>query len=133
MDQNMEQKLLNKYPEFFKRRELGPYKSCMHWGICVGNGWYNIIDGLCEKLSKFKGLYAEQIKEKFGTLRFYVEFSKDFEGNQEEVWDIIGKAENKSAVTCEISGEAGTSRTVRGWVKTLSEKEYEKMVGDEKE
>lgn len=53
-----------------------------------------------------------QIKEKFGTLRFYVN------GGNDKVDALIEYAEEMSAHTCEICGSPG-SQTNTGWIRTL--------------
>lgn len=55
---------------------------------------------------------ATQVKEKFGTLRFYVN------GSDEYVDGAISMAEHMSAKTCEICGQSGKIRN-GGWVRTL--------------
>jgi hypothetical protein len=52
---------------------------------------------------------ATQVKEKFGTLRFYTNHSDEVINN------LIGLAENMSAVTCEICGSPGKLNT-EGWL-----------------
>jgi len=128
MDKIKENTLYDKYPEFLKRKCLGPESSCMHWGICVGDGWYDIVDELCSEISKIKGVYAEQIKEKFGELRLYLFFDdNEFTGNKMEIHDIVKRYEIKSSKTCEITGKPGTKQKVNGWIKTLCDEECEKL------
>lgn len=55
---------------------------------------------------------ASQIKEKFGTLRFYVD------GGDEATGGMIQMAETMSAATCEQCGAPGHTGG-RGWVRTL--------------
>lgn len=55
---------------------------------------------------------ASQIKEKFGTLRFYMTSYTD------EIDKIVTEAEKKSEETCEHCGKPGTLRT-EGWLFTL--------------
>lgn len=55
---------------------------------------------------------AVQVKEKYGTLRFYVNQSNDTINN----W--ISFAETMSSVTCEECGNPGT-QTGTSWIKTL--------------
>jgi hypothetical protein len=57
---------------------------------------------------------AIQVKEKFGTLRFYYNGGDDFIDGLERM------AESMSAVTCEECGNPGT-RTTGGWIRTLCE------------
>jgi len=101
-----------------------------------GDGWYKIIKDLSAKLEpilvEYKtddpdgwkyGLYrAAQVKEKFGTLRFYLD------GGTEACQKFIREAEVKSAKTCELCGKPGKLR--RGnWFRTLCQKHYEKYRG----
>lgn len=58
---------------------------------------------------------ASQVKEKFGTLRFYMSSSND------KIEKLIDEAERKSAITCEECGEPGVLRG-GGWLKTLCDK-----------
>src|SRR4029078_4836825 len=55
---------------------------------------------------------ASQVKEKFGTLRFYVDYAS------EEVYKMVAEAEALSAKTCEECGRPGELRT-GGWLTTL--------------
>jgi hypothetical protein len=57
---------------------------------------------------------AVQIKEKFGTLRFY------YNGGDDVIDGMVRMAESMSAVTCEECGNPGT-RTAGGWIRTLCE------------
>ena len=77
-----------------------------------GQGWKSIIDPLIE-LCKARDVQITQIKEKFGTLRFYVGAAPD------DVYDAIDEAEKQSAVTCEVCGATGKLRTDRSWLRTL--------------
>ena len=56
-----------------------------------------------------------QVKEKFGSLRFYVNAATD------EHYNYIRFAENLSAVTCEDCGAPGKTRG-RGWYYTACDK-----------
>jgi hypothetical protein len=58
---------------------------------------------------------AAQIKEKFGTLRFYLTSGTD------EMWEIVAEAEKKSAFTCEQCGKPGKLRG-KGWLYTACTK-----------
>jgi hypothetical protein len=57
---------------------------------------------------------ATQVKEKYGTLRFY------FDGGDDYIDGIVVMAESMSARTCEVCGVPGTS-TGGGWIRTLCE------------
>lgn len=57
---------------------------------------------------------AEQIKEKFGTLRFY------YRGGDEYTNGVASMAEAMSGCTCEVCGKPGTTGG-KGWIKTSCE------------
>lgn len=86
-------------------------------GCSCGPGWYKIITDLDEALCRVYPDYeVVQVKEKFGTLRFYIGGVP--EPIRDVVYDAIADAERISARTCEWCGEPGTSRS-GGWVRTL--------------
>ena len=77
----------SKYPQLIKeckllyrQAKLSMMETCMCWGICCGEGWWRPISDLSYRLEcinyaiKAKWgfvIEAEQVKEKYGTLRFY--------------------------------------------------------------
>ena len=71
--------LLNRYPKIFRQHTLPMTETCMCWGLDCGDGWYHLIDRLCGQLqwdidrNHYPQIEATQVKEKFGTLRFYYE------------------------------------------------------------
>ena len=77
----------------------------------TGVGWKNIVQPLIDE-AKEKEIKILQIKEKFGTLRFYVDRSG--------MYDSIDKAEHQSEVTCENCGKEGSLKNT-GWIKCLCE------------
>jgi hypothetical protein len=56
-----------------------------------------------------------QVKEKFGTMRFYVD------GGTQEMHNYIEFAEAMTSRTCEVCGNPGKSRQ-GGWIRVLCEK-----------
>lgn len=67
---------------------------------------------------------ATQVKEKFGTLRFYMNYTT------KEIDDLINDAEHRSCVICESCGSAGTL-CGREWVSVLCKEcneAHEKML-----
>lgn len=120
MDPKLEAKFYETFDYMFRNRKLSMQETCMCWGLDVGNGWYGLLWDLCTGIQrvldenpKLKETFSvEQVKEKFGTLRFYVN------GSNDEIDQFINTAEQRSAQTCEICGEKGTL-TGKGWVTTL--------------
>ena len=238
MNAELDKKLCEKYPKIFRDRNASMMESCMHWGIEVGDGWYDIIDSMCEAMSstystsvrltrrqagklgiepwsynnskpnwwwpgdhrvrKYTGKHrhpmppywpnwkevltyppkfawqmlkyllkptstvyslnvdqpqviADQVKEKFGTLRFYYhcQFDDKFEAllTMKEPWwakkgteahdvamrygshmdGIVGYAETLSARTCEVTGQKGELHSSGGWYRVLN-REYAKTL-----
>lgn len=92
--------------------------NLMAFGFECDKGWHPLILELIEKLQNLKEDYdfeLEQVKEKFGTLRFYVSSETD------EVSNIIERYEIFSSHLCEHCGEFWTAknRISHGWWKTL--------------
>ena len=56
MRKELDEALCAKYPLIFKDRHENMQHTAMCWGICTGDGWYNIIDTLCGMLtSEYRG------------------------------------------------------------------------------
>ena len=115
MSPELESRLYEKYPEIFRQKDLPVTDSAMGWGIDCGDGWFTIIDLLCNNIQhhlkyhpELKQVEAAQVKEKFGQLCFYTD------GSDEYVTGLINMAESISAHTCEICGAPGKTYR-KGW------------------
>jgi len=98
--------------------------SLLRFGVECGGGWHELIYDLCDKIDAYnKEMRAKirvtQIKEKYGTLRFYVDAAPDL------VFDWIGDAERLSEITCEQCGERGSFRTETNWLLTRCDECHE--------
>jgi len=120
MKKELEEELYKKYPKIFSDKDVSEKESLMCFGICCEDGWYEIIETLCELLQyetdnyNAKQVVAFQVKEKFGTLRFYVDSFDEKQGA------YINFAESMSSKICE---RCGTIKDVKlrggGWLQTL--------------
>jgi len=93
---------------------------------CVGMGWQKILDDLTLKLEAL-GWNGElqQVKEKFGTLRFY--WVNNLDGIFSEIAeDVVSMAEWHTSHTCEECGDCASKRRGDGWIVTLCEECWEK-------
>jgi len=126
----LENKLIDKYPEIFTRKNESGEREVVSYGLSVGDGWYDIIDCLCSSVQNHLNHHrsrghltpaefeeqvqtkAAQVKEKFGGLRFYVDNADDY------VKGVIQMAEAMSVRTCEKCGNSGEP-VKGGWVRTL--------------
>lgn len=167
-----EKALYEKYPKIFADKDKAENESPISQGIECDNGWFVIIDTLCNNIQKhidtsfeerelaikfntmksdavadnwlrFDEWYknprdeiresykkrlleasfqevkdpvpqvvVEQIKEKFGTLRFY------YRGGDDHVRNMVAMVEDLSSRTCEVCGSPGRTRE-GSWVRTL--------------
>jgi len=127
-------KLYEKYPKIFKQHKDSMQTTAMCWGFECGDGWYWLIDNLCDciqgyldsnsKHLKLDQVEATQVKEKFGTLSFYTNFENETSGGM--VW----LAENMSANICELCGSTKDVTQTKGWIKTRCKKCMEEENGN---
>ena len=88
-------------------------------GIAVRDGWFGIVDELASEIEPACATAGHalpkvlQVKEKLGTLRFYVRDASD------DMRAMIERAVERSALTCEDCGAAGRLRHRPGWLRTL--------------
>ena len=131
MKQELDELLCKKYPKMMVNRNKPMMETCMCWGFDCGDGWFNILDQLMgniqhhidwkqeqkEKYNRGEGctqVTLDQVKEKFGTLRFY------YTGGDNVIDGMVRMAESMSGVTCEQCGNPG-ERKGGGWVRTMCE------------
>lgn len=136
MNKELELKLVEKYPVILKDYGGDMQKTCMHWGMECGDGWYDLLDNLLGKLdfmSKHSGIQvvADQIKEKFGELRFYYHTIVNTDLNVSDyaekiIEDIVSRAESLSKYVCENTGKDGVLCSRTGWLKTVCKEEADK-------
>ena len=105
--------------------------TAMCWGFDCGDGWYNILDALCASIQNYAdrnqlSVVATQVKEKYGTLRFY------YNGGDDVVNELVEMAEYISGLTCEECGAPG-KMTDNGWFKTLCERHKQSSLLSKKE
>ena len=122
MNEKLDELLCQRYPKMMVNRDKSMMETCMCWGFECGDGWFNILDQLMGNIqhhidwkNKKEEVVAQvtldQVKEKFGTLRFY------YSGGDDYIDGLVTMAESMSGVTCEDCGSPGT-QTQGGWIKT---------------
>jgi hypothetical protein len=62
MNQELDKALCEKYPLIFRDRHGDMSKTCMVWGMCCGDGWYNILDRMCRLIQNHIDHSYKQIK-----------------------------------------------------------------------
>lgn len=128
MQEELEHKLIIKYPRLFKGITKPLTQNLMAFGIECGDGWYNILDKLFAKLNKYKDIELMQVKEKFGGLRIYINGVNT--KYSDKVYDLIDKAEAKSFKTCEMCGKPGKNQTINNWVYTVCKDHKQQLLKD---
>lgn len=118
MRQELDELLYKLAPNLYRQRNMPMNMTCMCWGF-PGDGWFGLlleaslaIEAILVQLPEGQRPSAVQVKEKYGTLRFYMT------GYNDEIDVIIRRAEQRSAVECEECG-AAAKRRGDGWIKTL--------------
>ena len=135
MKPELDRLLCERYPKMMVNRNKSMMETTMYWGFECGDGWFNIIDQLMGNIQHHidwrnrKGevvaqVTVDQVKEKFGTLRFY------YTGGDDYVRGLVSMAESMSGVICESCGNPGKS-TGGGWIKTVCEAHGGKKEKDE--
>lgn len=130
-ERDLHAELQAKYPELYRD---------VYCGVSIGEGWFNIVDIASSLISShvkwnndrrtallksnpYDQVIPEelpmpqvaQVKEKFGTLRFYVDREDQY------ISGIVSMAEAMSARTCETCGEPAVARS-GGWIRTLCDR-----------
>ena len=124
MNKKLDKKLCKDFPKLFAQRNLPMTQTCMCWGFECGDGWYNLIYRLCEEIQgyidnnkhlKIPQVEVTQVKEKYGTLRFY------YDGGNEKIDGMVWLAEGLSAYICENCGHLDSKNTLKGkgWIYNM--------------
>jgi hypothetical protein len=115
MKEELQNILFEKYPKLFIQKDLDMQQTCMCWGIETGDGWFSLIDTLCETIQNYidnnhkAQVEFVQVKEKFGTLRIYDTGAEDL------IRGMLWFAGNMSATICDVCGKPGKLND-SGWL-----------------
>ena len=137
MNEKLQSDLVKAYPNIFKNIGGDKTVTCMHWGIECNDGWYDLIYCLCHSIQRhcqiqntryihatdkyeflvegdpeYVQVVAAQVKEKLGTLRFYVD------GGDAATEGMIQMAEAMSGRVCELCGSPAKTSRDSGWLHT---------------
>ena len=140
MTDEKEKQLVERFD--FLRTSGDPMKDLMVFGFACNDGWFQTIWDLCEDLDKMNKERMEnipqdeiakaildhgynpyefkvvQVKEKFGSLRFYTN------GANDKMYKRIREAEDATTEICEDCGQPGEMRH-GGWIKCQCDKCFE--------
>jgi hypothetical protein len=122
MKVELQNKLIEKYPLFFEylKEHNGPIIP-IQFGFEISDGWYWLLEQLMEEIYNYCNSNDKkipdiiQIKEKFGSLRFYIQ------GGDEMIDGMIWLAESMSYKICEKCGTTENIGHTKSWIITLCE------------
>ena len=95
-----QKEIFEKYPKIFGDKDKPMTETCMCWGLEVPTDWLPIIDELCDAMTNcgyvqycngvkggvnFPQVVADQVKEKFNSLRFYYHLEYEQENIPESI------------------------------------------------
>ena len=125
MKKELEERLAEEFPFMRKRISLNEQMAAgavtdlySAYGCENRNGWYELLRGLCREITEIYEKYGcpvelipDQVKEKYGTLRFYYSLpSADDEIHKniaKEIREAVVKYERLSGEVCEECGKSG--------------------------
>lgn len=124
MTSDLHKKLTKTYPKILSKPM---------YGIECDDGWYDLLYHLCREIQSYvdqngcPAIIATQIKEKFGSLRFYYHMDIDQAPLDEVAQDncykaidaIVDRYVTLSHKTCEDTGNVGSLCKRGHWMKTL--------------
>lgn len=157
----LENALAEKYAFMKKGRSLDEQSKsgCIDdlysaFGCECADGWYGLLDEMCAKIQAVydengsePDIIIDQIKEKYGTLRFYYHFGdvnqgihaidfiggpsarfKPGKGNElrERIAEIVSWGEKRSGEICEECGKPGKIRDL-AYIQTLCDECFTKV------
>lgn len=98
------------------------------WYGCIApDGWKKIVEETDAMLAHIDPDYEiHQVKEKFGTLRYYFGTNYASDTMEYKIMHAIERAaEYSSGFVCQICGTHGGTRWNLPWVQTLCDEHYE--------
>lgn len=124
MKKELDDKLCKDFPRVFRQRNGDMMSTAMCWGFECGDGWFDLLYKCAARIEREivrlkkedpttpdeELPCASQVKEKYGTLRFYMSWNET-----PEIEAAISEAEDESEVTCENCGKPGEVRG-GGWL-----------------
>ena len=137
MNEYFDRTLVADFPILYGQRYGDLHETAMCWGFECCDGWEQIIRDLSQQLEFLNErtpvwVEAIQVKEKYGTLAFYITIDagqeQDVRWWADIVWALTDAAEMRSAFVCEECGGYGERRD-GGWIRTLCDDCWERRTG----
>ena len=116
MRKDLDDLLCQRYPAIFRDRHGDKATTAMCWGFACGDGWFDLIDGLCAKIAsavdagEMPPVKAVQVKEKMGVLCVYLS------GGNNETTRLRFDVMRASETVCEECGATPAKMSALGGV-----------------
>ena len=124
MRQELDDLLCLRYPEIFRNRHGSMKATSMCWGFTCGDGWFDLIDGMCAKIAAaveegaMPPVVAVQVKQKMGVFCFYTT------GGNSETTRLWVEALHASETICEECGAHGSLSALDAYFQVLCPTHY---------
>lgn len=149
MNKSLEKYLVEKYPLILADYGGDPKKTCMAWGLAVGNGWFFLLDSLFASIQRHIDQHNEWV-ENYGKVVYEEQRAKGeipdeklvalipqlkarqikekfaglrfyYEGGDEKTRGMISLAENLSYHICEDCGVMSelVNMNKSGWLRSI--------------
>lgn len=119
MNEENTEKLYSEFPELYRGKKRPISESSMSYGFAYGDGWFDLIYKLSKEIVEYcqsnniEIPEVRQVKEKLGTLKFYLNIRDQY------ICNIFEEVEIISAKTCEICGKDGKTQATGYQYSTL--------------
>jgi hypothetical protein len=107
LNQNLTEQLYQEFPSLYRGRNKTMYESGMCWGFQCGDGWFQILYDLSQKLSDYLiqhpavDFEVTQVKSKLSFLHVGLSF------HNTDLRKLIDLACQQAQITCELTGKPG--------------------------
>jgi len=133
MKEELELKLVAKYPDICADYKGDQNKTCFHWGFECGDGWYELIDSCLQQvdfIAKKNNISVKigQIKSKLGRLVIYLDFESGPKGEAvsaaiDAIHNVVEQTWKNSQNISEISGLPASPKVINNWIFTVTDSE----------
>lgn len=102
MSPEKEKQLIENFPDIYQEYYMDMQDTCMCWGFECPDEWFDVIFKLSKELSKISKdenikIIANQVKEKFGQLRFYYTVG-ECNTYSDKIYDLIDECIIKAEI-----------------------------------
>lgn len=144
MNESNEESLFEMCPLLFRGKDYGEQLNLMCYGFECDDGWGSLLIYYSSEIEKLLcrmltyGVLEDdlplafQVKEKFGSLRFYMEYPGAYSDDAKElicsIKDLVKEVQQEAKCICEVCGREGEMQLVRGRLqKTLCQEDFERL------